>query len=50
MLVDEELIRETLSKIITNWKGNYQNSDKKDNGSISKKMHALDHFTKCTPI
>ena len=42
MLVEEELARETPTEKNNTWKGNYQNKDRKDNGFISKEVHALD--------
>ena len=50
MLVQKELARETPTTTTNNWKGNYQNRDKKYNGSISKAVYALGHYIKYTPI
>ena len=44
ILVKTELARETAIKATTNWKGNYKNRDKKDNGFMRKEVHALDHY------
>ena len=44
------LIKDTPTKAIDTYKGNYQNRDKKDNGSTSKEVHALVHWTEYTPI
>ncbi|KAJ8437738.1 hypothetical protein Cgig2_009453 [Carnegiea gigantea] len=50
MLAEEKLAREMPIKGTNNWRGKYQNRDKKDNGSTSKEVHALDHYTKYTLI
>ena len=50
MLVEEELAREIPSKATNNWKGKNQNRDKKDKGSTSKEVYALDCYTEYTPI
>ena len=50
MLAEEELARDMPTKATNTWKGNYQKRDKKDNDSTSKEVHALDCYTKHTPI
>jgi len=44
MILKEELAREVSAKIGSNWKGNFQNSDKKDNDFTSKEVHVLDWY------
>ncbi|KAJ8421320.1 hypothetical protein Cgig2_030575 [Carnegiea gigantea] len=50
ILVEEELAKETPTKATNIWKGNYNNRDKKDNGSIRKEVYALDRYTEYTSI
>jgi len=50
MLVEEELAGEAPAKTTSNWKGNYQNMNKKNNRSTSKEVHAPDRYTEYTPI
>jgi len=50
MLVEEELAKETFTKATSNYMNNHYNRDEKDNGSTSKKLHALDNYIECTPI
>ena len=50
MLVEEELAIEMLTKVISSWKNNYHNRDKKDNGSISEEVYALNHYIEYTLI
>ena len=46
----QTLIKHTPTKATNTWKGNYQNRDKRDNGSTSKEVHALDRYTKYTLV
>jgi len=46
----QTLIRVTPTKAVKTYKGNYQNRDKKDNGSTSKKVCALHRYIKYTTI
>jgi len=48
MIVEEELITEVPTKIGSNWKGNYQNKDRK--ASNFKEVHTVNHYTEYTPI
>jgi len=48
MLVEEELAIETPPKVTNNWKGNYQNRDKKNNSSISEELYSLDSYIEYT--
>ena len=50
MLVEEKLGKEMPIKVANNWKTNYQNRDKEDNGFISKEACALDCYVEYTPI
>jgi len=45
----QTLIRETSTKATNTWKSNYQNRDKKGNGSTSKEVHTLKHASN-TPL
>jgi len=49
MLMEHELARKMPTKATNTWKCNYQNKDKKENGTTSKEVHALDRNTKSTP-
>ena len=50
MLVEKELVEETPTKATNTWKGSNQNKDAKDKCSTSKKVDALDSYTKYIPI
>jgi len=50
MLLEEELTREAPAKIGSNWKGNYQNMDRKGKDTTSKEPHTLDCYTEYIPI
>ena len=50
MLLDAKLAREPLTKVVKNWKGDYQNRNKKDSGSTSKDAYVLDRYTEYLPI
>ena len=50
MLIKEEVAGEAPTKAASNYKNNQWNKVKKDSGSTSKEVHALNRYTEYNPI